>query len=236
MTARPGASHPPLHSLDKKADCVILLSVSSRYFGRLWLRRVWRGVVGVRTNVQDTRAARLGAVLGVLASLLAGSLAVWFIDMSPQFSADPLGQLLVIGWTVPGGLYAGWRLAPGALRGCLVWAAVRFGLLTTVATAAFWLPVAVAGLLYNEFTSTGVTVDGTTVGAGIDPVRVVFTLVIAPLFALYIAGFFLVITSPIVVPVSFGWAAALRRAARPGEDAGGHGHIQRVRDNPSPMT
>ena len=179
-----------------------------------WRRRVWRSLAGVRTGVADRRTARLGAVLGVIASLVAGALAVWFIDMSPQFSADPLGSLLVIGWTVPGGLYAGWRLAPGALRGRLVWAALRFGLLTTVATAAFWLPVAVAGLLYNEFTDVGVTVDGTTVGAGLDPVRVGMTLLIAPLLALSVAAVLLVLASPIVVSVSLGWAAALRRVAR----------------------
>jgi hypothetical protein len=178
---------------------------------RSWPRRIWWLVAGRRSDAAQRRTARLGGLLGLVAGLLAGTLAAAALDGAFALETGATWVWLYIGWTVPGALYAGWRLGPGAVHGRLVWAAVRFGLLTTVATAIFWTPIVVVA--FATATSTSVSLNGavTTVGADIDPMRMILIVLAAPFFALFYAGFVLVLASPIVVPVSFGWAAVLRR-------------------------
>lgn len=185
--------------------------------------RLWRGLIGGRIDASDRRAARVGALLGLVACLGAGAVAAWVAIQPSPFVADsslPLLAGLVLVWTIPGGVFAGWRLGPGAVRGRrLAWAAARFALLTTVATALFWTPMAVVAFTNSTTTSVSVTGAVTTVGTDIDPARMVLIILTAPFFALFYALYALVLASPIVVPVSLAWAALVRRFGRLGIDA-----------------
>ena len=158
-----------------------------------------------------------------MACLGAGAVAAWVVIQSQPFVADsslPFLAGLTIVWTIPGGVYAGWRLGPGAVRGRrLVWAAARFALLTTVATALFWTPMAVVAFTNSTATSVSVTGAVTTVGTDIDPARMVLIVLTAPFFALFYAFYALILASPIVIPVSLAWAASVRRFGRLGIDA-----------------
>ncbi|HXX59959.1 MAG TPA: hypothetical protein VEI48_01565 [Candidatus Sulfotelmatobacter sp.] len=155
----------------------------------------------------------MGAVLGASASLVAGLLVVGFLvadgSGATSSNAGP-PTIVVVVFTLPGTVYAGWRLGPGAGRGRrLVWAGLRFCVLATVATAAFWEPVVVVGFALSTITLVSDTGAVTTVGMA--PGNILWVALLGPLYALFYAGFALVMTSPIVVPVSLAWAAALRR-------------------------
>ena len=158
-----------------------------------------------------------------MACLGAGAVVAWVVIQSQPFVADstlPFAAGLIIVWTIPGGVYAGWRLGPGAVRGRrLVWAAVRFALLTTVATALLWTPMAVVAFTNSTATSVSGTGAVTTVDTDIDAARMVVIILTAPFFGLFYAFDVLVLASPIVIPVSLAWAASVRRFGRLGINA-----------------
>jgi len=177
------------------------------------LRRLRSVVFGTRSTAPDHRAARAGAVLGASASLVAGLAVVGFLvangSGATSFDAGP-PTIVVVVFTLPGTVYAGWRLGPGAVRGRrLVWAGLRFCLLATVATAAFWTPVVVVGVALS--TTTLVSDTGAVTTVGMEPGTVLLVALFGLPYALFVAGCALIVTSPIVVPVSLAWAAAMRR-------------------------